>query len=500
MANLVQALLGTASDDPGRVALRRGDRAITYGELATAAQRAAGRFGTAVAPGERVAIIAPNEPLFVTAYLGVLGVGGVAVPLNPSAPAAELRREIDEVDATAVVAAPEYEALATEVAGARTIVFAADLDAEPRAFADASPTDPAALLFTSGTAGTPHAATLTHGSLLANLEQVQRHPGLALRADDVGLGVLPFFHIFGLNVALGLPLAAGASVVLIDHFHPVDALRQVRDAKVTTIAAVPMIFDAWLSLDEQDAPSDAFASVRLAVSGAAALPDATAHGMRERFGIDVYEGYGLTEASPVVSTSAVGAPRTGSIGPPLPGVEVRLVDTDGSDVLGGDRGEIWVRGDNVFAGYWRDDDATKRVLTPDGWLRTGDIAVASDDGWLTLVDRAKDLVIVSGFNVYPAEVEEGLLAHPDVAEAAVLGEPHPRTGETVVAFVVAEEGKTIDTRELMRFAQTRLARYKLPTRVDVVETLPRTFGGKVVRRALASARTPERPDATANPA
>jgi long-chain acyl-CoA synthetase len=181
-------------------------------------------------------------------------------------------------------------------------------------------------------------------------------------------------------------------------------------------------------------------------------------------------------------------------------VEVRLVDTDGSDVLGGDRGEIWVRGDNVFAGYWRDDDATKRVLTPDGWLRTGDIAVASDEGWLTLVDRAKDLVIVSGFNVYPAEVEEALLAHPDVAEAAVLGEPHPRTGETVVAFVVAEEGKTIDTRELMRFAQTRLARYKLPTRVDVVETLPRTFGGKVVRRALASARTPERPDATANPA
>jgi long-chain acyl-CoA synthetase len=140
------------------------------------------------------------------------------------------------------------------------------------------------------------------------------------------------------------------------------------------------------------------------------------------------------------------------------------------------------------------------VLTPDGWLRTGDIAVASDDGWLTLVDRAKDLVIVSGFNVYPAEVEEALLAHPDVAEAAVLGEPHPRTGETVVAFVVAEEGQTIDTRELMRFAQTRLARYKLPTRVDVVETLPRTFGGKVVRRALASARAPERPDATANPA
>jgi long-chain acyl-CoA synthetase len=181
-------------------------------------------------------------------------------------------------------------------------------------------------------------------------------------------------------------------------------------------------------------------------------------------------------------------------------VEVRLVDVDGSDVLVGDPGEIWARGANVFAGYWGDDEATKRVLTHDGWLRTGDIAVADDDGWLRLVDRSKDLVIVSGFNVYPAEVEDVLVAHPDVAEAAVVGEPHPRTGEAVVAFVVPEAGVTINRGDLIRFAQARLARYKLPTRVEVVDTVPRTFAGKLVRRVLASRAAEERPDATANPA
>jgi long-chain acyl-CoA synthetase len=278
-------------------------------------------------------------------------------------------------------------------------------------------------------------------------------------------------------------------------------MRRVRDDGVTTIAAVPAVYDAWLALDERDAPADAFARVRLAVSGAAALPAETVRAMRERFGVALHEGYGLTEASPVVSTSAVGAAeRPGSIGPPLPGVEVRLVDVDGSDVLAGDPGEIWVRGPNVFAGYWGDDDATARVLTADGWLRTGDIAVAGDDGWLTLVDRVKDLIIVSGFNVYPAEVEDVLVEHPDVAEAAVVGEPHPRTGETVVAFVVAEPGHTIDRRDLLRFAQTRLARYKLPTRVEVVDTVPRTFAGKIVRRVLGSRDTADRPDATAKPA
>jgi long-chain acyl-CoA synthetase len=501
--NHAAALVGTAGTDPERPALRLGEETVSFGTLRERAARAGGRIAATVEPGARVAIVAGNEVHFVVAYLGVLAAGAVAVPVNPTAPPPELDHDLAAVGVAAVVASPSYAALASEVAGTRPILPAADLDGPETAFAERAAADPAALLFTSGTAGRPRAAVLTHGSLLANLEQVQRHPGLSVQPEDVGLGVLPCFHIFGLNIALALPLFAGASVALVEHFHPADSLRRIRADGVTTLAAVPAIYDAWLSLSEQDAPADAFANVRLAVSGAAALGRDTVERMRDRFGVHVHEGYGLTEASPVVSTSAVGdVPRPGSIGPPLPGVEVRLVDHDGTDVLAGDPGEVWVRGPNVFAGYWEDDEATRRVLTADGWLRTGDIAVADDDGWLTLVDRAKDLVIVSGFNVYPAEVEDVLLEHPDVGDAVVVGAAHPRTGETVVAFVVPAEGRTVDRLDLVRFATGRLARYKLPTRVEVVDAVPRTFGGKVARRALAerAAGRAERADVTENPA
>ncbi len=220
--------------------------------------------------------------------------------------------------------------------------------------------------------------------------------------------------------------------------------------------------------------------------------------MRDRFGVAVHDGYGLTEASPVVTTTAVGPdPRPGSIGPPLPGVEVRLLDADRHPALEGDPGEIIVRGANVFAGYWNDPETTRAVLV-DGWLHTGDIAVADADGWLTLVDRAKDIVIVSGFNVFPGEVEDALRSHRDVEDVAVVGEPHPRTGETVVAFVVPRPGHTADPVELLRHAGRRLARYKLPTRVEVVESLPRTLAGKLVRRALSSSAGSAAPRSSAS--
>jgi long-chain acyl-CoA synthetase len=364
-------------------------------------------------------------------------------------------------------------------------------DAVPREASDL-----AVLLFTAGTAGAPKPAMLTHGSLLANLEQMQSHPGLRVNADDVALGVLPLFHVYGLNVGLGLSLYAGASISLVDHFHPAETLERVQRDGVTMIAAVPAMFAAWLSIDEQHAPSNAFAQVRLAVSGATHLPVDVAHAMQERFRLPVHNGYGLTEASPVVTTTAVEAtPRPGSVGPPLPGVEVALLDTDGNPVLEGDPGTIAVRGANVFAGYWNDPEATAAVLV-DGWLQTGDVAVADADGWLTLVDRAKDIIIVSGFNVYPGEVEEALRTHEDVEDVAVIGEPHPRTGETVVAYVVPRAGATPDPVELLRHAGRRLARYKLPTRVEVVDALPRTLAGKVVRRELKN----RAPDATTKPA
>jgi long-chain acyl-CoA synthetase len=244
------------------------------------------------------------------------------------------------------------------------------------------------------------------------------------------------------------------------------------------------MFDAFLDLPEELASAASFSTVRRAVSGAAELPLALAEAFRERFGVTIHEGYGLTEAAPIVSTTAVDdAPRFGSIGPPLPGIEVRLVGDDGEDVVAGDPGEIWVRGPNVFAGYWDDPEATARVLS-DGWLRTGDVAVVDDDGYLYLVDRAKDLIIVSGFNVFPAEVEEVLMEHPSIERCAVVGVPHPHTGEAVKAYVVTAPGRSIDEDDVIAFAQDRLARYKCPDKVMFVDDLPEGMAGKVLRRAL----------------
>jgi long-chain acyl-CoA synthetase len=504
--NLAEALLATARDAPDRVLLAGPER-LTYAEVAGRAAAAGALLAAeGIGSGDRVAIVAGNEAAFVIAYVGVLRAGAVAVPLNPASPSHELARELDVVRPRLVLASSTQADLARRATSqAATDMSVREVD--PAATTDASAPAPAAaraaddlavLLFTAGTAGAPKPAMLTHGSLLANIEQMQSHPGLRLDASDVSLGVLPLFHVYGLNVVLGLSLHSGAAVALVDHFHPVETLERVRADGVTVIAAVPAIYAAWNALDAQTAPADSFANVRLCVSGAAALDTQVVREVRDRFGVVVHDGYGLTEASPVVTTSAVARDaRAGSVGPPLPGVEVRLVDTDGAEVLEGDPGEILVRGPNVFAGYWEDDGATAAVLA-DGWLHTGDIAVADADGWLSLVDRAKDVIIVSGFNVYPGEVEDVLRAHPDVADVAVVGEPHPRTGETVVAYIVAADGRVPDPVELLRHAGRRLARYKLPTRLVVVDSLPRTLAGKLVRRALSDRAAPPL-DATTKP-
>jgi long-chain acyl-CoA synthetase len=471
VTNLAEVLLEPAQRTPDAIALSAGSDAVTYRELESRAARVAGALrAEGVNAGDRVTIEGHNTIAFVASYLGALRIGAVAVPLNPHAPDPELDRELATVE-PAVVLGPPLEGTG---------------DAGPPDTVGRDDSDVAVLLFTAGTAGAPKAAMLTHGNLASNIRQVLDHPGLALNADDVSLGALPLFHVFGLNAVLGIGLAGGASTVLLEHFDAATAVNAVREHKITVVAGVPAMYHAFLELDDTVAPVDAFESVRLAVSGAAPLDEELLDGMRKRFGVSVHEGYGLTEASPIVTTSAIGrrGPAAGSIGPPLPGVDVRLVDADGGDVLPGDTGEIWVHGPNVFPGYWRDPDATAVALAADGWLRTGDIAVADDDGALSLVDRAKDLVIVSGFNVYPAEVEEALIEHPDVAEVAVVGEPDPRTSEAIVAFVVPEAGTRPDPEALLAHCSRSLARYKCPTRVEIVDALPRSFAGKVLRREL----------------
>lgn len=481
------------------VAIISRGRPTTYGSLRDQVAHVRGGLAAlGVGKGDRVALLCGNGRYFVDLYLAALGLGAVTVPLNPASPAPEIEREVHTVNAKVVVVEPlaahawaqvqrgnlpsVQHVVATEtgtVAGADS-AFDDLLGADQVPIVDVEPDDLAALIFTSGTAGSPRAAMLSHGNLQANIDQGEQADGIV--AADVVYGVLPMFHIFGLNVVLGLSLARGATVVLVQRFDPSTALDTIRERQVTVIPGAPPLWLAFSHFD--DAPADSFASVRLALTGAAKMPEEANRRLADRFGLVLREGYGLTEASPVVTSSAGITPKVGSVGKVLDGVQVRLVDEHGDDALAGDSGEIWVKGANVFQGYLGEPEATARVLTGDGWLRTGDIAVVDDEGYLYLVDRAKDLVIVSGFNVYPAEVEEVLMEHPAVDEVGVVGVPHPHTGEAVKAFVVLKPGATAHEDTLVSWCLDNLARYKCPAKILFVDELPRNVSGKLLRKDL----------------
>ena len=493
--NLAEIIERHPADDTALIS--RG-RSTTYGELRRQVASLRGVLAEHhVERGDRVAILCGNSRYFVIAYLATLGVGGVAVPLNIISPASEIQRELDEVQPRIVFVEPaamtawnsidktslrELRAvIATEghdIDGALTL--SESLMHAPVPITSMSAHESAAFIFTSGTAGSPKAAMLSHQNLLSNLEQLAHEN--VLSSSDVVFGVLPLFHIFGLNVVLGYSLYAGASVVLVQRFDPTTALETFKERGVTVVPGAPQIWSALAQMSDDEA--SVLGSLRLALTGAAKMPELVTHQLRDRFGLVVHEGYGLTETSPVVTTSVNGIHKIGSIGRPLNGVSVRLVDEHGEDSEQGDVGEIWVKGSNVFVGYYNDNEATDRVVTADGWLRTGDLAVRDDDGDLFLVDRLKDLIIVSGFNVYPAEVEQVLLVHPAIEQAAVVGVSHPHTGEAVRAYVVLRKGVHLDEEAIIEHCQKQLARYKCPSKVLIVQSLPTGSTGKVLRRAL----------------
>src|SRR5262245_29338320 len=481
--------------DAGHRALHSRGEWTNYGQLRDQVGRArAGLLARGVEPGDRVAVVAANDVGFVVAYLAVLGVGAVAVPLNPASPAPELQRELAAVAARLVVTEPDFAGVVGEcetagIEGFAGIVLVSDLIAEgegdsPPPIVAREDDDLAVLLFTSGTAGAPRPAMLTHGNLGSNIRQILANPARPDDQADIALCVIPLFHVFGLNALLGQALTVGSAVVLQERFDARASLEAVAEHGVTVLTGVPTMWTAWAALPDDEAGPEALASVRYAVSGAAALDPEVRRAVRRRYGVDVTEGYGLTEASPAVTSGlGYGAPD-GSIGVPLPGVEMRLVDKTGEDTLVGDPGEIWVRGPNVFPGYWNDPEATAAALTSDGWLRTGDVAVVDDDGFLSIVDRAKDVIIVSGFNVYPAEVEEVLGTHPGVKEVAVVGVPHPTSGEAITAFVVPAPGAQPSESELIAHVGRHLARYKCPSTIVIVDRLPHGDTGKVLKREL----------------
>ena len=488
--------LATAIEDhdAGRRALHSRGEWTSYGELRDQVGRArAGLVARGVEPGDRVAIVAANDVGFVVAYLAVLGVGAVAVPLNPASPAPELQRELGAVAARLVVTEPEFAGVVGEcetagIEGFAGIVVVADLIAEgegssPPPIVAREDDDLAVLLFTSGTAGAPRPAMLTHGNLGSNIRQILANPARPDDQADIALCVIPLFHVFGLNALLGQALTVGSAVVLQERFDARASLEAVVEHGVTVLTGVPTMWTAWAALPEDEAGPDALASVRYAVSGAAARYPEVRRAMRRRYGLDVTEGYGLTEASPAVTSGLGYEAPDGSIGVPLPGVEMRLVDKTGEDALVGDDGElaivdrvkdlIIVSGFNVYPAE------VEEVLA-----EHPDVAVVDDDGFLSLVDRAKDVIIVSGFNVYPAEVEEVLGTHPGVKEVGVVGVPHPSSGEAIKAFVVPAPGAQPSAAELIAHVGRHLARYKCPSTIEIVDRLPHGDTGKVLRRAL----------------
>ena len=473
---------------------------MTYGDLDQRVDAAAAAFQAAgLAKGDRVALMLGNGATFVEAFYGALRAGLVVVPLNITFTTNEVAQILMDAEASAIVVDQTYHdriagihetlpALANVVVagassppmGAQTWKQFTEGGGAPEPV-ETDGEDLALLPYTSGTTGVPKGAMLSHRNLLANHEQMEQ-TRLSIGERDVVLCVLPLFHIYALNVVMAFSLSRGATVLLMERFDPLQTMEAVSRQRASVVIGAPPIFIAWINtpgIEQYD-----LASVRYAVSGAAPLPAKVLERFSDELGIAIWEGYGLTETAPLLTTVAMGEKvLPGSVGKPVPNVELKLLDDRGEEVRAGDPGEVVVRGPNVFRGYWRQPEATAEVLDNDGWFRTGDIGIL-DDGNLYLVDRKKDLIIVSGFNVYPREVEEVLFRHPKVAQAAVIGAPHPYTGEQVKAVVVLREGEEATQDEISDYCRRYLARFKCPEVVEFVDELPINPSGKVLRRQL----------------
>ncbi|MFK8022537.1 MAG: class I adenylate-forming enzyme family protein [Ilumatobacter sp.] len=481
--NLARVIEAHAAD---RVALIADGATVTYGELrGRVAEMSTLLADRGVGVGTEVALASANDEAFVVSTLSVLALGGIVLPLNPTSPTPELTRKLDVANPSMLLVGNagrlylDDESITLEMVDLVEMHAAATAAAKHDAtvsFADRHNDDPAFYLATSGVSGVAKVAMLSHANL-SFIHKAMKYTEPSMGPDDVVLGVLPFTHIFGLNVVLLAPLEAGSAIVLQSRFDAAESLRLVRDHGVTMLSGAPPMWQRWAVTE---APDDSLATVKRAGSGAAALPLGVFERVKERFGIEISQGYGLTETSPVVTVGLGATIRPTSVGQVLPGVEVALVDESGAPVDVGDEGEIVVRGPGVFLGYLHDDEATDAMLSEDGWLWTGDVGIFDEDGYLYLVDRIKDIVIVSGFNVYPAEVENVLMSHPEVTGAIVTGTADEESGEAVVAHVSGAASQ----EALEEFVAEHLSSYKRPTHYHFLDDLPIAPNGKAIRRAL----------------
>jgi long-chain acyl-CoA synthetase len=477
-----------------RVALRCDDLQLSFAEFDDAAARVATLLERAgVESGDRVGVMLPNIPAFAVVFYGIMYRGAVAVPMNPLLKAREVEFYLANSGAKALLATPVFGEEASAGAagvGARCWLvddaglagLIGDLPGQdcPVERADE---DVAVILHTSGTTGKPKGAMLTHGNLCRNAE-VSVRTLVQTGPDDVVMGCLPLFHVFGLTCGLNGSVLSGAMLTLIPRFDPGKALEVIERDAVTVFEGVPTMYSALLSVADR-APVGAMRSLRTCVSGGAALPVQVLTDFEKAFGCMVLEGYGLSESSPAASFNHPGrARKAGSIGTPIEGVAMRVVDLDGVEVPQGQAGQIQIRGHNVMKGYWNLPEATAETITPEGWLNTGDVGRVDEDGYFYIVDRTKDMIIRGGYNVYPREIEEVLYEHPAVAEAAVIGVAHESLGEEVGAAVALKKGAVVSAEELRDYVKARVAAYKYPRLLWLVDALPKGPTGKLLKREI----------------
>ncbi|PZG14236.1 long-chain-fatty-acid--CoA ligase [Nonomuraea aridisoli] len=510
MLNLSIVLEDSARNTPDGTAIVFGDMRLPYAMIDTVANQVANLLvSRGIGKGDKVALVCPNLPYFPFVYFGILKAGATVVPLNVLLQAREITYHLDDSDAKALFcfegtpelplgergkegfeAAPGCEhfivlpatPLATESAYGESFWAALDGMAPTFETVQTAADDTAVILYTSGTTGRPKGAELTHQNMLMNaLVSDRMFP--RDEQSDTYLAVLPLFHSFGQTTVMNTGFLRGATIVLMPRFEPGEALALMVKEKVTFFAGVPTMYWGMLTkihAEGAEVPS----TLRVAVAGGASSPVEVLKDFEKTFGVGILEGYGLSETAPVASFNHMGRPtKPGTIGTPIWGVEMKLIDSDWKTVEGEGPGEIAIRGHNIMKGYYGRPEATAEVMR-DGWFRTGDIATRDTDGYYAIIDRAKDMIIRGGFNVYPREIEEVLMTHEAVSLAAVVGVPHDSHGEEIKAYVIRTPGSEITEDELIAWARENMAAYKYPRIVEFRDSLPMTATGKILKREL----------------
>jgi long-chain acyl-CoA synthetase len=486
--NLAGAFAVSVQKQPQKIALFWGEREYSYTDLwrlsAAVAEHLQGHFG--VRPGDRVGLWLKNCPEFIPSLFGILHAGAVVVPINNFLKPDEVNYILNDAGIDVLITDADLGThhRALEAIRPQLKLFRIEqlVKLEPGRenlpLSERAESDLAVIIYTSGTTGRPKGAMLSHGNLLHNVESCRIV--LQTVAADRFAVLLPMFHSYMLTVGLLLPLLVGGSVVLVKSLHPVrNVLQEILQRQATVLPAIPQFYRSMVN-----APIDVPLPLRICVSGAAPLPVQVLKEFEARFHIPLIEGYGLSEASPVVTKNPLDRTRkAGSIGLPIPHVDVSIQDDAGCELGTGDIGEVCVRGGNVMLGYWQQPAETAKVMR-NGWLLTGDIGYRDHEGYYYITDRKKDMLLVNGINVYPREIEEILYQYPGVKEAAVIGKPDPRKGEQPIAFVSANDGVVLEEKALVQFMRRKLADYKVPRKVVILPALPRNATGKILKTTL----------------